>query len=528
MKSLVIVALASWACLAGADLLVGSPEMSATTIDADGAVHEDWGVISVKLDPMPADASTQQRYEPAFMPAVLSTTSAGPLTLKQCVYRAPIWPLGVDVLLLKVEAKQETTATLRVAVPETVSVGERLGVAGGRAVLYVLAGPKLERKMKAWGCMGGAMSMPGWATPSVECDPAFKNIRAGMGGVPIEYRFAVPAGEKRTVVLGFCESFQPNGGIRPLRIEVEGAPEQDLDPIAAWGRHVPGCLRLDAADADKDGYIKVIVGPHPAASDRNPILNAAWVFKPDAPVDIEQVKLGKLNEAAEYFVEVGGVKDQDIYENGPVAYDLKLTPDQPVEMTFLLAVPGGAVPSPPTAWTEAKLFNAAVAVWGDWFDQGRKDLLDPLAAAEREALFTIALTRVQASGFFLALPVERYAAAQAAEATALLDKAELFDEAERLLRVYWDKEVPPPFAPLAQQPDGSWRDAANDPVASVHVLRALANHALATKNLQWLDKAWPAIKTGADALAKNQPGDPANAAIQAVAQAQALDPVRFK
>ncbi|MCX5759256.1 MAG: hypothetical protein NTU83_12260 [Candidatus Hydrogenedentes bacterium] len=527
MKNMVIVALVGWTCLAGADLLVGSPEMTPTSIGADGTVHEDWGVVSLKLDPMPADASTEQRYENTCTPAVLSKTSAGPLTLSQCVYRSPIWPVGVDVLLLAVDATQEMSGTLRVAVPETVSVGERLGVAGGRPVLYVLSGPKLERKMKAWGCMGGAMSLPGWATPNVECDPAFKNIRAGMGGVPIEYRFAVPAGEKRTVALGFCESFQPSAGIRPLRIEVEGTPEQDLDPIAAWGRHVPGCLRFDAADADKDGYIKVVVGPHPAASDRNPILNAAWVFKPDVPVDLDQVKLGKSNDAAEYFADAGGAKDQCIYENGPVAYDLKLTPDRPVEMAFLLAAPGGVVPTPPTAWTADKLYRTAVEAWGDWFCQGRKDLLDPPAAAEREALFKIALTRIQANGFFLALPVERYAAAQAGEAIALLDKAELFDEAGRLLRVYWNKEVPPLLVPFAQQPDGSWRDAANDPGASAHVLLALANHALATKDLHWIDKAWLAMKAGADALSKS-PGDPGNAAIQAVAQVQVLDPARFK
>ncbi len=510
---------------AGAERLVGTPEMPATRVAPDGSIHEDWGVVSVQLDPLPAESSTEQRYEDAFIPAVLSTTSAGPITLKQCVYRSPIWPAGVDVLVVKAEASEEKAVTLRLNVPGTVGVGERIGVAGGRPVLYLLSAPLFDRKMKAWGCMGGVAVLPGWATPQGDCDPAFRNIRAGMGGVPIEYRFAVPAGGSRAVVLGFCESFHASGGIRPLIVEVEGTPAQEIDPIAAWGRHVPGCLRFEAVDADNDGYIRAVVAPHPSASDKNPILNAAWVFSPGAAANLEDVKCGKLNDAAEYFVDAGGEKDQGIHEDGPVEFHLNLLPEHPAEMTFLLAAPGGTVPTPPTPWTEALLFRAAVDVWDDWFGQGRDDLMDDSAAAEREALFRVALTRIQAGGFCFAMPVEQYAAAQAADAIALLDRAELFGEAERLLRVYWDKDIPAPLDAFAQQADGSWRDAVNDPGATAHVLRALANHAIAAKDMGWIGKAWPAMKAGADALAKNDPNHPA---LRPIAQVQALDPSRFQ
>ena len=50
---------------------------------------------------------------------------------------------------------------------------------------------------------------------------AHRQIRAGMGGVPITYRFAVQTGEKRYVVLGFCESHWAEAGQRPLVINVE-------------------------------------------------------------------------------------------------------------------------------------------------------------------------------------------------------------------------------------------------------------------------------------------------------------------
>ena len=77
--------------------------------------------------------------------------------------------------------------------------------------------------LREWGYSDEATSLAGWAKPAVACDPAFRNIRAGLGGVPIRYRFSVPSGTAAQIVLGFCESHWAEAGQRPLDCRVEGA-----------------------------------------------------------------------------------------------------------------------------------------------------------------------------------------------------------------------------------------------------------------------------------------------------------------
>jgi len=210
--------------------------------------------------------------------------------------------------------------------------------------------------------------MPGWAAPQGDCDASFKNIRAGMGGVPIVYHFTVPKGEQRTLVLGFCESFHATPGKRPLMIDVEGTAKQELDPLTKWGRHIPGCLHFDATDTNQDGHIDITVGPHPRAEDQNPILNVIWVFPAGLPLDDKDLIAGKLNRKAEYFVDVGGQQDQALYEQGPFEYVLRLEPGASQEWLFLLSSPGGGpVPNPETmSWTAENLLKAAEEVAKSW------------------------------------------------------------------------------------------------------------------------------------------------------------------
>jgi hypothetical protein len=185
-----------------------------------------------------------------------------------------------------------------------------------------------------------------------------------MGGVPIIYRFKVSQGAERTVVLGICESHWAVPGKRPVRYYVEGAPRIDVDPVEKWGQHVPACLRFDARDANGDGELEIVAAPHPNASDRNPILNAAWVFFPDVFVDVDKVLSGSMNPAAEYYVDAGGERDQLLYEPGRLDYELTLQPKEARDMLFLVASPGASVPNPEsTAWEQESLRKAAVDVW---------------------------------------------------------------------------------------------------------------------------------------------------------------------
>jgi len=133
------------------------------------------------------------------------------------------------------------------------------------------------------------------------------------------------------------------------------------------------------------------------------------------------------------------------------------------------------------------------------------------------------MARTQADGYFAVLPypdgLNKLSRREAAQTIAALDWACHPDEAERLLRVFWDKPVPAPLASLAQADSGEWKDAAGTPDAHACTMEALARHALVTGDRDWAQRAWPALKAGAAWLTR---ADAAATADQAEANAIAL------
>ena len=307
------------------------------------------------------------------MPTAVTSIQAGPIALTQSAYRAPIWPSGVDVLEASLVNSGEAPAVVRLelVLPEAMEVGESTGTIEGKPSLALPVGLTPIREERQWGYVDGVSALPGWARPSAACDPAFKNIAAGMGGVPIRYRFKVEPGAKRTVVLGFCESHHPTSGLRPLLAQVEGTEDRSIDPIALWGRHVPGVLRFDAVDANADGRLDIAVVPHPQARDRNPILNVIWVLDPAKSVDEQKLLAGEANEQAEHYVDVGGKNDQAFYKPGNLQFALELQPKEVREFFFLLRSPG--CPYLPDLsqglWDRETLRKAAADVWRDRWDE---------------------------------------------------------------------------------------------------------------------------------------------------------------
>ncbi|HID76508.1 MAG TPA: hypothetical protein EYP56_10980 [Planctomycetaceae bacterium] len=358
---------------AAADVELRSPGFPPSKVAGDGSLVEPWGTVRLRIVEPPGATVTDHRTGPGPMPMALTCLRAGPLRLTQTAYRSPIWPSGVDVLEVRLRNTAQTPvrAELELVVPAEMEFGEWRGVLRGRLLLALPADLQAVRRQREWGCTGGVVAMPGWAKPSRQCDPAFRNISAGMGGVPITYRFAVEPGAKRTVVLGFCESFHPSAGIRPVLTQVEGAATRSVDPIQSWGRHVPGVERFPARDADDDGRLEVTVAPHPRASDRNPILNVIWIFRPDVPIDEEALILGRMNDQAERYVDVGGKNDQTLYEPGNLKYVFQLQPEEQREFFFLVASPGcQTVPDPSLGlWDKATLRKAAAEVWRDRWEE---------------------------------------------------------------------------------------------------------------------------------------------------------------
>jgi hypothetical protein len=336
-----------------------SPGFPASQAGADGALAEPWGSLCLTIEQPEGMQVTTQRYEEKPVPMAVTAKAAGAVTLTETAYRAPIWPGGVDVIEAVVANTSGESA------PVCLEANVTSPAPLNHNVLGLPQGIEPQRDARPWGCKTAATMMSGWATPQGDCDPAFKNIRAGMNGVPIVYRFTVPKGSGRTVVLGFCESFWSMAGQRPLVAYVEGAPRAAVDPLARWGQHHPGCLRFDGRDTNQDGQLEIAVTSEPAAQDKNPILNAIWIFSPDVYVDTNEVLTGHMNPAAEQYVDVGGEKDQSLYADGAVKFVFTLAPGAEQRLTFLVETATGTpVPDSDTsAWTPASLRKAAEDVW---------------------------------------------------------------------------------------------------------------------------------------------------------------------
>jgi len=370
--ALFFILLAGCVAVAGEPQQFSSPGFPPTAMDDQGRLHEDWGIVDVQLRGEGIEAGETQVGAvklDEIIPAVQAVSQLGAVEMTRTAYRAPIHPAGVDVLCVQLKELQgkPVNALLVLDASAGAQLGQRTARLGGRTVLVLPREVVAAQKLLDWGYSDEAVSLPGWARPAAECDAAFRNIRAGMGGVPIVYRFAVPANSAATVVLGFCESHWNAAGQRPLSCRVEGAPDQSVDPVAKWGQHKPGLLTFAARDQDGDGRLVVAVRPAPLAPDQNPILNVIWVFPADAAPAPDKLLAGQLNDAAQYYVDVGGEKDQSIYPPGKLEFPVTLAAGETQELTFLVACPGGSAPVPSrSTWDAATLRRAARDVWRDW------------------------------------------------------------------------------------------------------------------------------------------------------------------
>jgi hypothetical protein len=356
-----------------AEVSFTSPGLPPSRMDDQGRLVEDWGAVEIKIVGEGVSDSASPTVQAVkldeVIPAAQARAQHGAVVSTLTAFRAPVWPAGVDVLTLRFEetAGRDTPLLLTLGLPETVRLGSKTVTLGGRTVVVLPTAAKVDQQTRDWGWADDAVALPGWAKPAVACDPAFRNIRAGMNGVPIHYRFKVEPKAAFNVVLGFCESHWAQTGQRPVVCRVEGAPSQEVDPLSRWGQHQPSAVLFSARDEDSDGKLEVSVLPKPGAPDENPILNVIWVFPAGQTLNLEQVMAGKMNGAALHYVDVGGENDQSLYAGGKVEYVFKLPAKGTQELTFLMACPGSSVSMPAkSAWTSEKLRRAAREVWRDW------------------------------------------------------------------------------------------------------------------------------------------------------------------
>lgn len=351
---------------------ISSPGLPSSRMNSQGVLVEDWGTLDIQLTGeglQSGETDVASIKLDDLVPAARAVTDCGAIRVTRTVFRAPVYPAGVDVLTVNLAAREGSAADLRLKLQPSVGLqlGERTARVGGRVVMVLPQDVVDNQELLDWGFCDEASSLTGWAKPQGACDAAFRNIRAGMGGVPIVYRFAVAPSSELEVVLGLCESHWAERGRRPLRCRVEGAESQTIDPVAKWGQHKPGLLTFKGKDENGDGRLDVTVRSARDASDRNPILNVIWIYPAGHLPRLEQVLAGTENDTALYYVDVGGKQDQSIYPASELEFPVHIDGGGNVEMTFLIACPGSSAPSPSTtAWTLGTLRRAARDVSRDW------------------------------------------------------------------------------------------------------------------------------------------------------------------
>lgn len=488
-----------------ADILIGAPYSVPSRVASDGSIVSDFGTFSIVLSGGEGAFEQSCSYGPA--PMVTTTSRSGAVLMAATAYRAPVWPSGFDVIevALTNTSREAATAELKLVGPDGTSWGDREAMVGSRSIARLPEGLEPVRERRAWGCATGSPSMPGWARPNRECDPAFRNIRAGMGGVPIIYEFDVAPGSEHQVLLGLCESHWRTAGQRPVALFVEGAEREVVDPVAEWGADGVGVLYFSARDRNGDGILRIVAAPVEGSPDLNPILNVIWIFSPNEYVDSDEVVKGALNSAAEYRVDVGGTEDQNLYESGDLQCPVPLDAGETRTMAFLVAAPGASLPAwrgtPPSP---TELRRSAETVWAGWLGNPTPSRVPSSEAMP--ALAQLAMSIRQYDLTHVALPEPNateldYALGRQALAAMALDAYGAHDSARALLRLLWAPDPPTELASFAQREDGTWPDPAGQDSAQALGLLALVRHAELTGDRAWAQRAWPAISRGAVAVA---------------------------
>ncbi len=221
-------AAAHLSAIADESISISSPGFRPSALDAQGRLIEDWGAVQIRLfgenvtdEPLQLESCKLDEVTPA----ARATANRGPVRFTCVVFRAPTFPAGVDVLQVRVDEIRGRPCSVKVALelPEETSAGGRTVTLGGRTILALSEEIINDQPLREWGYDDQAVSLPNWAQPIGDCDPAFRNIRAGMGGVPIVYHFQITPRGRADLRLGFCESHWTSAGQRPLTCQVEGA-----------------------------------------------------------------------------------------------------------------------------------------------------------------------------------------------------------------------------------------------------------------------------------------------------------------
>jgi hypothetical protein len=335
-------------------------------------------------------------------------------------------------------------------------------------------------------------------------DPAFHTGRQGYLNRPIEYSFPVVPGKTYHVFLGLLTPKEVKPGEMLLKLSI-GAATQVVD-MGLTGTGKPALREFTVRTTNNEMRVKSDCDPSSTGTLRTALLNAIWIF--DHAVDSEQVKEGKLNREAVFYVQCGRepLLDRTCSVRLDYGPDPATAGNRSICLPYQLSESAGQSNhlSPQPARAAAQSRWDTLLQRGAEFVTGVRQLDD----LYKTSLINIFLLRTQHAGvgeggqdLYVVKPgatvYDAFWYRDGGYIVTALNVAGHPGEAEKSLRLFWQENLPGIFGAWGQQSSGAWEAPLNEWDGQGQALWALVHHYEVTGDKAWLRKAYGSIRKGA-------------------------------
>ena len=507
---------------------VGLGDETPGIVDEFGQLDSRNAMISLEIASAPLKApawDARQSLENGYLPIVTTELKSAAGNVTWSAYSTDAPDSGADCVEI---TKADHPYKVQLWFPYTTKIDVKDGaVTSGNQVLALFPSTDkikvtqakynlLSEHRESW-----SLAAPPWdpvagsgdsgTRPVPAFDAGFESARASFLFRPIQYNFPTQPGKKYHVVVGLFvpENEKPGDLLDPAKLILKLTADRTSESVEMKNL-VPGkpfVREFVVEPSGSDLLVTAETDPSALSPYRPAVINAIWVF--DEAVDLEQVKAGKLNSKALFYVPCGKEPIEDmacsvtldcaaLIGNGDkclihLPYGLNTA-----DRAKIAAFRGGSTR------TAAKQKWEAIKKAGALFSTGDARLDDLYTTS----LFNIFLLRTKYAGkanggqdLYVVKPgaglYDAFWYRDGAYLTAALDVAGYSEEAEKSLRLFWQSNLPGDFGSYGQQESGVWQAPIEEYDGQGQALWALVHHSKFSGNREWLKSVYPSIRRGA-------------------------------
>jgi hypothetical protein len=487
---------------------IGLGDEPAGVLDKFGQLKTRHAEVQLDIGSAPqglAQLEWSQSLQDGYLPIVTSELRTSQGALRWVAFTSQVDEFKADYIGIE-EAAEPYRITLWFPYTTSIKMDEGM-VTSSDKVLAILPSCKVasvsQAKYNYLTPEAGPLETPPKPPPGF--DAAFSGGRSGFLNREIEYRFPVAGGKTYHVFLGLVGTYPDKPGDALIRLSVNG--ESQVVDMGLLGRGKPFVQKFVVPAGAEEIRVKSECDPSSTAPYRASLLNGIWIF--DAPADLEEVKTGKLNQQARFYVQCGREPMSDracsvALECGPqkagaesrwirLPYDLTQT-----DTAKALRI------SPQSARSKTQERWDSLLHSGAEFSTGIRHLDD----LYKTSLINVFLLRTRYAGaandgqdLYVVKPgatvYDAFWYRDGAYLVTALDVAGYAEEAEKSLRLFWQQNLPGIFASYGQQRSGVWQAPITEWDGQGQALWALVYHFQVTGDKGWLRTVYESIRKGA-------------------------------